>query len=117
MYDVLLPSFVAGFAAFTTTQFLGINYTYYDVRFYENVSLDLPLIGEVVLAGIFFGIITDIFVTINSLGHKWIKDFKLNPYIKAFLGGIALIIIASTFGANYLGLGLDDIKLMLNHGD
>ncbi len=117
MYDVLLPSFVAGFAAFTTTQFLGINYTYYDVRFYENVSLDLPLIGEVVLAGIFFGIITDIFVTINSLGYKWIKDFKLNPYIKSFLGGIALIIIASTFGANYLGLGLDDIKLMLNHGD
>ena len=117
MYDVLLPSFVSGFAAFTTTQFLGINYTYYDVRFYENVSLDLPLIAEVVLAGIFFGIVTDLFVTINSWGHKRIKNIKLNPYIKAFLGGVALIIIASIFGENYLGLGLDDIKLMLNHGD
>jgi H+/Cl- antiporter ClcA len=115
MYDVLLPSFIAGFAAFTTTQFLGINYTYYDVRFYENVSLDLPLIAEVVFAGVFFGIIADLFVTVNSWSHKRIKKYKLNPYAKAFLGGIALIIIASVFGENYLGLGLNDIKLMLNH--
>jgi len=114
MYDVLLPSFISGFAAFTTTQFLGINYTYYDVRFYESVALDLPLIFEVVFAGIFFGIVTDLFVTINSWTHKSIKKNKLNPYVKAFLGGVALIIIASVFGENYLGLGLDDIKLMLN---
>ena len=36
MYDVLLPSFIAGFAAFTTTQFLGVEYTYFDVRFYQE---------------------------------------------------------------------------------
>jgi len=34
MYDVLLPSFIAGFAAFTTAQFLGIEYTYYDLHFF-----------------------------------------------------------------------------------
>jgi H+/Cl- antiporter ClcA len=33
MYDVLLPSFIAGFAAFTTAQFLGVEYTYYDIDF------------------------------------------------------------------------------------
>ncbi len=114
-YDVLLPSFIAGFAAFTTTQFLGIEYTYYDVRFYENIALDLPLIFEVVVAGIFFGIVTDIFVTAVSWSHRAIKNIKLNPYLKAFFGGVILIIIASVFGDRYLGLGLNTIKLLLNH--
>ena len=115
MYDVLLPSFIAGFAAFTTTQFLGIEYTYYDVRFYENIALDLPLIFEVVLAGIFFGIVTDIFVTITSWSHRKIKSIPLNPYAKAFAGGLVLIAITLIFGDRYLGLGMDTIKLLLNH--
>ena len=37
MYDVLLPSFIAGFAAFTTAQLLGIEYTYYNLHFYQDV--------------------------------------------------------------------------------
>ncbi|MEA2111303.1 MAG: chloride channel protein [Campylobacterota bacterium] len=39
MYDVLLPSFIAGFAAFFTAQYLGVDYTYYDIRFLHDVSL------------------------------------------------------------------------------
>ena len=53
MYDVLLPSFIAGFAAFTTAQFLGVEYTYYDIDFFRSLDLNLLLIGQVVLAGIF----------------------------------------------------------------
>ncbi|SFP76975.1 chloride channel protein, partial [Hydrogenimonas thermophila] len=59
LYDVLLPSFIAGFAAFTTAQFLGVEYTYFDVHFYQNISLDIPLILQVVAAGLFFGFISD----------------------------------------------------------
>jgi len=49
MYDVLLPSFVAGFAAYTTGQFMGIDYTYYNVRFFQTVDLDVLLILQVVV--------------------------------------------------------------------
>lgn len=66
MYGVLLPSFIAGFAAFTTAQFFGIEYPYYDINFYRSINLDLTLIGQVVIAGIFFGIVSDSFITIMA---------------------------------------------------
>ncbi len=114
MYDVLLPSFIAGFAAFTTAQFLGIRYTYFDLHFYQNIALDLPLILKVVLAGLFFGLVSDIVVTTVSWSHRRIKAIRLHPYIKAFAGGVVLILLALVFGEQYLGLGLDTIRNTLD---
>ena len=114
MYDVLLPSFIAGFAAFTTAQFLGIDYTYYDLHFYQNVALDLPLIFKVILGGLFFGVVSDLVVTLVSWTHHQIKSIPLHPYAKAFLGGIVLVILAMLFGTQYLGLGLDTIANTLD---
>jgi len=114
MYDVLLPSFIAGFAAFTTTQFLGIEYTYFDVRFYQDVSLDIPLILEVIAAGIFFGFVSDILVTTLTGTSALIKKIPYNVYVKAFGGGVLIVILALVFGERYLGLGMDTIKEALN---
>jgi len=114
LYDVLLPSFIAGFAAFTTAQFLGIKYTYYHIHFYQNVSLDLTLIAKVVLAAIFFGIVADIVITMVSTTAKIIKSIQLNIYIKAFIGGIILIILTLIFGEQYIGLGINTISHILN---
>jgi H+/Cl- antiporter ClcA len=113
LYDVLLPSFIAGFAAFTTAQFLGIEYTYYDVHFYQNIALDMPLILQVVLAGLFFGIVSDIVVTMVSEVAKGIQKIPLHPLVTAFLGGVVLIILAWIFGTQYLGLGMETIKEVL----
>ncbi len=114
MYDVLLPSFIAGFAAFTTTQFLGVEYTYFDVRFYQSIALDIPLILQVILAGIFFGVVSDILVTTLSISSKRIKKLAYSPYIKAFVGGTVLIILTLIFGENFLGLGMTTIQDALN---
>ncbi|WP_286336921.1 chloride channel protein [Hydrogenimonas cancrithermarum] len=114
LYDVLLPSFIAGFAAFTTAQFLGIEYTYFDIRFYQNVSLDIPLILQVVLAGLFFGFVSDIVVTSVSFSAKMIKKIPYHPYVIAFFGGLLLVALAYLFGDRYLGLGLETIKDTLN---
>ena len=113
LYDVLLPSFIAGFAAFTTAQLLGIEYTYFDLHFYQNVSLDLPLIFQVIVAGLFFGIVSDIAVTSVSWVGKAIKKIPLSPYLIAFLGGIILIVLTWIFGVRYLGLGMGTIKEVL----
>ncbi len=113
MYDVLLPSFIAAFAAFTTAQFLGIEYTYYDVHFYQDISLDMVLIFEVIVAGLFFGFVSDIMVTSTSRVARLIKKIPLHPFIVSFLGGIVLIILARIFGEEYLGLGMDTIKDVL----
>lgn len=114
LYDVLLPSFIAGFAAFTTAQFLGIEYTYYDVHFYQNIALDLPLILTVVIAGIFFGFVSDIVVSSVSFISKMVKKIPLNPLLTAFLGGVVLVLLATVLGVEYLGLGMGTIKDVLD---
>jgi len=114
MYDVLLPSFIAGFAAFTTAQLLGIEYTYYNLHFFQNVSLDLVLIIKVIIAGLFFGFVSDLVVTSVSQTHHYIKKIPVNNYIKAFVGGSLIVAMALIFGTEYLGLGLNTIADALN---
>jgi len=110
MYDVLLPSFIAGFAAFTTAQFLGLNYSYFDMRFSQAIPLELTLIGQVILAGVFFAIVADFFITFLKASGKTISSINLNPYLKAFLAGTFLIILSFIFGEQYFGLGLETVN-------
>jgi len=114
LYDVLLPSFIAGFAAFTTAQFLGIDYTYYNLHFYQSISLDIWLIAKVVLAALFFGIVSDIVITTVSFTAKIIKKIPFNSYVKAFGGGIIIVILTLIFGQEYIGLGLGIIHNTIN---
>ena len=110
MYDVLLPSFIAGFAAFTTAQFLGVTYQYYDINMYRAFSLDLGLIGQVVMAGVFFGIVSDLFITAVNKIETAIKKIPYNRYTKAFAAGLIMVIISYFLSESYLGLGLATIR-------
>jgi H+/Cl- antiporter ClcA len=110
MYDVLLPSFIAGFAAFTTAQFFGVKYPYYDINFFRSITLDLPLIGQVILAGIFFGIVSDSFITFVNKSELLIHKIPYNRYLKAFVAGLIMIAITMLVSDKYLGLGLDTIN-------
>ncbi len=110
MYDVLLPSFIAGFAAFTTAQFLGIEYTYYNLHFFQDVSLDVWLIAKVVLAALFFGFISDFVITSVSHTAKFIKSIPVSVYLKAFGGGVIIILMTLVLGEQYIGLGLGTIS-------
>ena len=112
-YDVLLPSFIAGFAAFTTAQFLGIEYTYFNIHFHQSVSLDLILIIQVIFAGLFFGLISDITITTLRRTSSFIKNIPLHSYVKAFGGGMILIGLSLMVGDKYFGLGLGVIDNML----
>lgn len=112
-YDVLLPSFIAGFAAFSTAQYFGIEYTYFDISFHQHIELDIPLILEVILAGIFFGLISDITITMLKRIGRTIQKISLNSYLKAFLGGLLLIGLSFIFGEKYFGLGVVTINSIL----
>ena len=54
MYDILLPSIVAGFSAFFVAKMFGVSYTYFDLAYYVTFDFDYVLIAKVILAGIFF---------------------------------------------------------------
>jgi len=114
MYDVLLPSFIAGFAAFTTAQFLGIKYTYYNLHFFQDVSLNLTLIITVIGAGVFFGFVSDIVITTVNKIEEFIKKIDKNIYTKSFMGGFIIVLLTLIFGTQYIGLGLSTISEALN---
>jgi H+/Cl- antiporter ClcA len=108
-YNVLLPSFIAGFSAFSTAQYFGIEYTYFDIRFHQHVTLDILLVGQVVLAGLFFGLISDITITSLREISRAVRKLPTNAYVKAFAGGAILVALSLVVGDHYFGLGLETI--------
>lgn len=112
MYDVLLPSFISGFAAYATTKFLGVDYTYYQMQFSEYIPMDMSLILWIILAGLFFGLISDFLITFLKRTELYIKSIKINIYLKAFLGGSILVLLSFFVGDQFFGLGLDTISTL-----
>lgn len=112
MYDVLLPSFIAGFAAYTTAKLLGINYTYYHMQFSDTLPFDIVLIVQVVIAGLFFGLVSYMLITVLKQTELKIKSIKLNAYAKAFIGGTILVLLSFVVGDKFFGLGLDTISTL-----
>lgn len=109
MYDVLLPSFIAGFAAFTTAKLLGVHYSYYHMQF-SSLSIDPYTIFQVIMAGLFFGIISTFLIGVLRRTELSIKNFKMNVYLKAFLGGTFLVLLSFVIGDQFFGLGLETIS-------
>ncbi len=110
MYDVLLPSFIAGFAAYTTAKLLGVNYTYYHMQFSNALPFDIILIMQVILGGLFFGLISYFLIKVLKETENKISAINLNIYLKAFIAGSFLVILSFFIGDQYFGLGLDTIS-------
>ncbi len=110
MYDLLLPSIVAGFSAFFTAQYFGIEYTYYEISYFQHYFIDFALIFKVVLAGIFFGAVAYLIVTSLKFIEEMVEKIKINPYIKAFIAGVLLVALSFIVGDKFFGLGLETIS-------
>lgn len=112
LYEVMLPSFIAGIISYQTATILGITYYYNPINFTPVFSEMFFL--KVILAGIFFGIVSFIFIKI----FKMVKflSAKINIYIplKGIIGGIIIIILVSLFSTDYLGLSLKTVDDCLN---
>jgi len=110
MYDILLPSIVAGFSAFFVAKMFGISYTYFDLAYYVTFDFNYVLIAKVVLAGIFFGLVADFVITTLKSIHNFAKSIKINYILKAFLAGTFIVALTFVVGDQYLGLGFETIK-------
>jgi len=114
MYDVLLPSIVAGFVAFYVAKFFGASYTYFDITFFSSQDFNSILLIKVLFGGIFFGLVADFLITVFGTMHKYVKEMKLNYILKAFLGGVIIVVLTEIFGDSYLGLGFHTIQQALS---
>ena len=111
LYDVLLPSFIAGITAYQISSALGITY------FHGPVSL-VPVFSEafflkVMLSGLFFGACSILLIEVLKWGERVSKRLRLWRPLRGFAGGAVIVALALVFSTRYLGLGLDTIESCL----
>ncbi len=108
LYDVLLPSFVAGMIAFQVATAFGTTFHYSPIEFLPDFSILFFM--KIVLAGLFFGICSFLFIEILRLGKVFASKINVYKPLKGFIGGLSIILIALVFSKDYLGLGIDTIE-------
>ena len=111
LYDVLLPSFIAGIVSYEVSSSLGISYFYSPLKFAPVFSAFFLV--KVILAGIFFGICSLILIELFNLIKKTSERLHIWAPFKGIIGGVALIGLTLTFSTQYLGLGLNTIQATL----
>lgn len=115
LYDVLLPSFVAGIISYQVSSHFGITYFYHPINFVPLFSESFFL--KMVVAGIFFGFCSFLFIETFLLVKKFSSGIKLSKPLKGIIGGAVLVILTFLFSKQYLGLGLETIESSLVHGE
>lgn len=108
LYEVLLPSFVAGIVGFQVSSALGITYFHEPISFVPAFS-SLFFI-KVCMAGLFFGLCSLLLVETLKLSDELVRKSRLGDIRKALIGGTALVGLTFLFSNRYLGLGLDTIQ-------
>ncbi len=113
LYDVLLPSFIAGVTAYHISTSMGITYFNAPLNFVPVFSESFFII--VILSGIFFGLCSLLLIEAMKYFDLLARRIKAWEPLKGFIGGFFLIILTLIFSKQYLGLGLDSILSCL-HG-
>lgn len=115
MYDVLLPSFIAGITAYQVSSALGVSYFYHPVTIMPVFSEAFLL--KVVLAGVFFGACAIVLIEMLKWGEKLSSRMRVPEPLKGIVGGVSLAGLAVVFSTSYLGLGLQTIESCLKGND
>ncbi len=111
LYEVLLPSFIAGVTAYGVSSALG-------VRYFAHSLTVAPLFTEtffveVALGGVFMGLCALVMVETMRAGKALAERVRIAPALKGALGGAALVALSFVFSRRFLGLGLDTIEAAL----
>ncbi len=111
LYDVLLPSFVAGVTSYHISNALGISYFYHPLHFVPQFNEFFFI--QVCFAGVFFGICAFLLIEILRIGKILSEKVKLWTPLKGLIGGAVLVVLSLLVSKQYLGLGLDAIEACL----
>ncbi len=111
LYDVLLPSFVAGIISYQVASAFGIKYFYHPISFAPVFNESFFI--ETILAGVFFGFCS-VFIIESMRAAKGLSEkVRLWPPLKGIIGGSALLVLALIFSEEYLGLGTERLEASL----
>ena len=115
-YEVMFPAFIAGITSFQVTHALGVNYIYHPLNL-KAISLDGSLF-QVVLAGLFFGVVALILIEVIKLSNIVIRYIgsKTNLFIRCLVASSVVILIGLWTSPDYLGLTMNRIDIILSGG-
>ncbi len=111
MYDVLLPTFIAGVMGYQVSSALGVTYFYHQIDFVPAFT-ELFFI-KVFLAGIMLGICSLLLIETLNLFQRLVEKIPWWAPLKGLLGGTLLILLTLVLSSDYLGLGLTTIEASL----
>jgi H+/Cl- antiporter ClcA len=111
LYDILFPSFVAGIVGYQVASFYGITYFHEPLHFVPIFSSLLFI--KVCLSGIFFGMCSFLFIELMKYINNMNKKINMWAPYKGLIGGFVLVILSFILSTQFLGLGLNSIKVAL----
>jgi H+/Cl- antiporter ClcA len=111
MYEVLLPTFIAGVMSYQVSSALGVSYFYHTIDFVPAFT-ELFFI-KVLISGILFGICSLLLVESLNLSQRLAAKIPWWAPLKGLLGGTILILLTLFLSGDYLGLGLNTIESAL----
>jgi H+/Cl- antiporter ClcA len=111
LYDVLLPSFIAGIISYHVSTLFHVTYFYNPINVVPVFSNLFFL--KVLLAGVVFGIISVLFVEVLNISERASHALKIWKPLKGIIGGAAIVIVTFAVSTKYLGLGLTQVEAIL----
>ena len=115
LYEVLLPSFIAGITSYQVSSALGLSYFYHPLGFMPvfHEAFFLKVAG----AGICFGLVSMVLIETMAYSHKISQKLHRYPMLRPLVGGLVLVVFTLIISRDYLGLGINTIESTLrgNH--
>jgi len=108
LYDVLLPSFIAGVIGYQVSSAVGVAYFYHPLDFVPAFSESFFV--KVVLAGVLFGLISRLLIESLHSFQRLASRVRVWEPLRGLIGGAVLLLLALLFSERYLGLGLDVVE-------
>lgn len=107
-YSALFPTLIASLCAYKISLFFGVKPVRYTLGFIPET--DFENILKVIVLGILCAIMSIVFCLIMKNIHKLYSKYLKNLYIRAFVGGITIILLTfAVSSTNYNGAGTDII--------
>ena len=112
-YEVMFPAFISGITSYQITQKFGVEYVYHPLQL-STLNLDSSL-WHVLAAGIFFGLISLLFIEILRLTQILFRyiSIRFSVFWKCFLAGCLIILITLLTSDIYLGLTMERVDAIL----
>ncbi|MDO4988064.1 MAG: chloride channel protein [Synergistes sp.] len=110
-YDVLFPSLISGITGYFTASLIGAGHL---PKYIVEIPHLAPFeFAAVVLAGVFFGIIAIMNIEGIKIADKIFTRYGINGWKRPLCGAVMLLVLGIVFGGDYLGLGSDVIRSVI----